>query len=162
MFGELRRGVTSTLALLMLFTAFALLTLLQVLYGARVYGRIVKRMEDGSNLRASLSYVTNKLHAHDGVGPITVEQAQDIPVLCLWDEEQGIVTCIYFTNGALMEQSLAIEAGFLPELGQEIAELADFSFACDKQGEFTFTACTWEGTLRRATVHTRIWEGGVP
>jgi len=155
------RGLTSTVAMLMLFTFFGLLSLLQVLYGARVYERVVSRMEDGHNLRASLSYVTNKLHAHDGMGPITVEQANALPVLCLWAENGETVTCIYFTNGALYEQLLDPRTLFLPEAGQEIARLADFTFVEDG-GAYTFSACTFEGTMRRVTVRLRSPAGGAP
>ncbi|HWQ58127.1 MAG TPA: hypothetical protein VN540_03830, partial [Clostridia bacterium] len=84
--GDTGRGVAGTAALIMLFAAFAVLSLIQVLYGARVYERVVARMDDGYGLRASLAYVANKLHAHDGAGPVTIEDADGLSVLCLWDE----------------------------------------------------------------------------
>lgn len=154
-----KREISSTAAMLLLFTLFALLSLLQVLYGARVYERIVARMDDGYALRASLSYVTNKLHAHDGEGTVTIEDANGLPVLCLWDAAQENVVCIYFQSGALMEQYIAVSAEFIPDAGQKIAELADFTFSRTESGGFVFTASTWEGTMRTVDVSMRAGGG---
>lgn len=154
-----KRELSSTAAMLMLFTLFALLSLLQVLYGARVYERVVARMDDGYALRASLCYVTNKLHAHDGEGSATIEDANGLPVLCLWDAAQENVVCIYFQNGALMEQYIAVSAAFIPDAGQTIAELADFTFVQAEKDRFVFTASTWEGTMRRVDVSLRAGGG---
>lgn len=148
------RGVTATAAMLLLFAAFAVLTLLQALYGAAVYERVVGRMDDGYHLRASLSYVANKLHAYDGAGEIDIEDADGLPVLCLWDEGKQGVTCVYFFDGALMEQYIEASTRFEPAAGQRIAELADFTFS-EAQGGFSFTAYTFEGTMRTLDVRLR-------
>lgn len=161
MTGNPKRGVASNAAMLMLFAAFAILSLLQVLYGARVYRRIVSRMDDGYALRASLSYVVNKLHAHDGAGEAEIEHPDGLPVLCLWDAAEENVICIYFFDGALMEQYLSVETVFLPGAGQVITELADFTFF-EEEGGFAFTACTFEGTMRSVSVRLRAMGGEAP
>ncbi|HOG01360.1 MAG: hypothetical protein BWY35_00740 [Firmicutes bacterium ADurb.Bin248] len=151
------RGITATAAMLLLFTAFALLSLLQALYGAAVYERVAGRMDDGYNLRASLSYVANKLHAHDGAGGVDIEQAEGLPVLRLRDEERESVTLVYFFDGALMEQTVEAAARFDPGAGQRIAELADFTIR-EIEGGYAFTAYTFEGTMRALDVRLRAGE----
>ncbi len=148
-------GFTSTVLSMMLFVFFALLSLLQVLYGARVYSDVVAGIDDGYALRASLNYATNKLHAHDGCGPVRTENVNGLDVLCLWDEKEEYVTCMYFTDGYLMEQYMASSSAFIPSAGQRIAELADFTFDVSDSGGVTFTAWTWEGTMRSVSVYQR-------
>lgn len=152
-------GFTSTVFSMMLFTFFALLSLLQVLYGARVYKDVVSGMDDGYALRASLNYAANRLHAHDGCGPVRTETVNGLDVLCLWDENEEYVTCIYFTDGYLMEQYIASSAAFIPSAGQHITELADFTFETFEDGSVTFTAWTWEGTMRSVSVYQRAGGG---
>lgn len=157
---EKNRGVTSSVSLLMLFALFAVLSLMQVLYGARVYERVVARMEDGHALRASLVYVENKLRAHDGKGQATIEDANGVDVLCLWDEDEANVICVYFYDGALMEQYISAETVFLPDAGQEIARLSDFTFSHEGDNGFSLVACTWDGTMRSVSVRLRAPGGG--
>lgn len=154
-----KRGITSTVMMLMLFALFAILSLVQVLYGAHVYERIVARMNDGYALRASLSYVANKLHAHDGEGPVTIEDADGLSVLCLWDADEANVVCIYFENGTLMEQYIEDGVTFIPDAGQKITELADFTFEQEADGGFALSAWTWEGTMRTLNVGMRATGG---
>ena len=58
-----------------------------------------------------------------------------------------------------MEQYIAVSAAFIPDAGQTIAELADFTFVQPEKDRFVFTASTWEGTMRRVDVSLRAGGG---
>ncbi len=151
------KGVTGTVFLLMLFLLFAVLSLALVLYGARVYQGVVGDMDGSYAMRASLNYVSNKLHAADGGCAVNVEEAAGVRVLTIADET-GSVTCIYYYNGTLMEQYVAAGAAFEPAVGQAIVELEDFDCAIENGG-VKLTAQTGEEAPRSITVYFRTMGG---
>lgn len=62
-----RKHTADTLFVVLLYGLFALLSLLLILIGARVYKRTVEHTEARGDVRASLSYVANKVRAADRV-----------------------------------------------------------------------------------------------
>ncbi len=151
------KGITATVFMLMLFTLFAILALLLVLYGARVYQGVVDDMDASYAMRASLNYVSNKLHAADGGCAVNVEEAAGVEVLTILDEA-GNITCMYFYQGALREQTLASGASFAPEAGQAIVELHNFTYEI-KDGGMALSAETDGGLSRSLTVYFRTMGG---
>lgn len=136
-----------------LFALFAVLSLLLVLYGARVYERVVARMDDGYAMRASLNYVANKLHASDNGKDVRLAELGGIDTLVMPSDESYLV-CVYFSDGKLMEQYVLDEDAFLPELGTVIEELSSFEIEPVEKG-FRLTATTSEGSRRTLTVLMR-------
>ena len=75
-----RKHTADTLFVVLLYGLFALLSLLLILIGARVYKRTVEHTEARGDVRASLSYVANKVRAADRV---SLETRDGLSVLVL-------------------------------------------------------------------------------
>lgn len=126
--GERSHSVQALLCLL-LYGLFALLSLLLVLIGARVYQGITDGAQARSSWRASLSYVANKVRAADGAGRIRLTEEDGATVLML-GQGDGTVryeTCIYYHDGALRELLQRADTAFSPDKGEPVVALEDFT-----------------------------------
>ncbi len=112
-----RKHTADTLFVVLLYGLFALLSLLLILIGARVYKRTVEHTEARGDVRASLSYVANKVGAADRV---SLETRDGLSVLVLTQEFDGDLfeTCIYYTGGVLREWFAEVATPFLPKRGK--------------------------------------------
>lgn len=129
---------------LVVFAVFAVCSMLLVLLGAGVYGRIGEKANqmDGNTI---LSYVTEKLRGCGSRGSITLEGEGAI-LLEADTEAGGYVTWLYVEDGVLKEALLEQGKEPLPNTGARIAELQSFQTeeeapgllkisVTDKQGE---------------------------
>ena len=123
-----RKHTVDTLFVFLLYGLFALLSVLLILIGARVYRRTVENTEARGDVRASLSYVANKIRSSDRAA---LETRSGLSVLVLTQRagEEDFETCIYYTGGALKEYLTEAEAPFYPEKGETVTALTAFSFA---------------------------------
>lgn len=140
---EKRRSFESLL-MLATFGIFTLLAVLLVLMGARVYQRISGRMEENNALRASLSYVANKVRGGDRAGGVALDERGGVPMICLSETLDGTVyeTLLYFSDGWLWEyEGVRFEGddSFHPENGEKIVELQSFQ-AVLEGGQLLLTA----------------------
>lgn len=151
------KGMISTVFVLMLFLLFAITALLLALFGAEVYENTASDAEENSQLRASLLYVSNKLHGGDtaaGCGLLTYNE--EMPVLCIAEEFGGeyYITYIYHYDGALREQFLHSGMTFDPAYGEAITELTDFIMEPRDSNRLRLTAVYGEES-RTVTVALR-------
>ena len=130
-----------TLFALLLYSMFAVLSLLIVLLGSQVYRRVVTESNARNDVRVTLSYVTNKIHAGDAAGRIRLEEREGINVLVLEDNEAGtqFETLIYFYDGKLRESLQTPADRFMPGLGISLVSADDFSIR-EADGVFIITA----------------------
>lgn len=122
------KGMLGTVFVLLLFLLFAVAAMLLALFGAKIYEDTTADMEENSQIRSSLLYVANKLHAGDTAAGCGLTEIDGLPVLCIGEEHEGdfYVTCIYYYGGALREQFLLYSLPFDPAYGEEIVALSDF------------------------------------
>lgn len=97
--------LTSFLTLI-LFSFFALCSLFIVLIGAKDYQVVVEQSEQNNEIRASLTYVANKIRQNDEAGFVQVFNQDGTQILSLTQDIDGQLydTYIYFYNGNLNEQ----------------------------------------------------------
>lgn len=152
-----RKHSVDTLFALLLYGMFTLFSLLLVLIGAQVYKRIVSNTEARSNVRASLSYVANRVRAESGAGSIRLEQRDGVDVLVLTEEGEtrSFETLIYFYDGMLRELFQASEDPFTPESGEELTALEDFSMEEKTPGLLAFTSKGTDGKAHCQYVQIR-------
>ena len=110
---------------LILYGMFTVISLLLVLIGAQIYKGIVRRTDARSDVRASLSYVANKIRASDAA---RLETREGLTVLVL-PEEQKVETVIYFFDGRLREMLQLQGEAFDPAAGEELAVVSGFSLS---------------------------------
>jgi hypothetical protein len=99
--------------------------------GGNTYRTIVNRMDHNNDLRTSLSYVANKVHASGGDGEVRTEDGFEVLALLQEGGARGYVTYIYTYRGSLCEYYTAQGESFSPELGEEIVSHTALSFKTD-------------------------------
>lgn len=118
----------NTVFLLAVFGLFAVCSLFVVLFGANVYHKIVSDLDANSEVRTSLSYVSNKVRSADA-GEVAVRTVDGQQVLVISHEYSGkkYSTYIYQYRGSLYE--LFTDAGNqpVPGNGDKITALSGFS-----------------------------------
>ena len=120
----------NVLFMLVLFTIFAIMSVMLIIIGANVYSKIVDSQEENGNARNILSYVTNKVRTNTGEKGIVIDEKDGIPVLVIENETQK--TLIFYTEGKLKEATISSGDDYNLHFGDVICELDDFSFELDR------------------------------
>lgn len=117
-----------TVFVLLIFCLFAVCSLFLVLIGANVYHGIVDKMDSNNETRATLSYVSNKVHAADS-RDVSVETLGGQQTLVIRSDFSGkkFKTYIYYHDGYLMEFFTGAENGFSAGSGDKITPVSSFS-----------------------------------
>lgn len=145
---EQRHGVNGLLTLL-IYGIFALFSLLLVVAGAKVYRNIVSSGNENMGMRASFSYVANKVRMSTrAVGTVQLKEEDGIEMLVLESGTEGYETRIYYYEGALREVYQAIEQPFSPELGEELMELPEFHIEQTEEGNLVLHTKDGDGIPR--------------
>lgn len=125
-----RHAAIHILFLIALFGAFLISTLFIVLFGARIYNRIVADTDQSFFSRTSLAYVTEKIWQHDEDGCVSIFH-QNNPeltglVLTRVINEKPYCTYFYLYDGYLKEITVSGETSFQPTFGSNIVPLSSF------------------------------------
>ncbi len=125
---EKRKNAVESLFVLLLFSLFAITSLLIVTIGSNIYHSIVEGTDTNSAVRSSLSYVSNKVRAADSGGNISIQEQDGMEVLIIRQTIEGMVyhTYIYYQDGYLWENFTQAEDFFQPEMGEKVLEVQDF------------------------------------
>ena len=96
-----RQSGAGTLAALALTCVFGVTLLLSLAAGAGVYRRVADRVEESSQSRVSLSYVTARLHGCDERGMAEAGMYGDGGAVFLYEEVDGLTyeTILYVYEG---------------------------------------------------------------
>ena len=145
-----------TLCVLLIYCLFAVCSLLLILTGASAYREISRKMDGDNQLRASLSYVANKVRAGEEAGGIVLKKSGDTDVLTIAAEYDGdaYLTYLYWYDGTLMEQFLGETDPFLPADGEKVTPLKRFSMT-RRGGVLTLSATADTGRQASMTVCLR-------
>lgn len=88
----------------LIFSIFAILSLVLVAVGIKFYTNISGRVDTNSRIRTTISYLENKIRSNDYDGGIDVVNVNGKDVLLLSNEGNGeFKTAIYVDNGKLKE-----------------------------------------------------------
>lgn len=111
----------------LLILLFSVLSLMLVLSGAGVYKNTVENTRYNNQVRATLSYVSNKVRSADS-STIRIEQRNKISVLLFTESIEDTVyeTMIYVYDGSLREMFSRQGRTFHPENGTEIVPISSF------------------------------------
>ncbi len=122
-------GAVRGMFMFALLAAFALLSVMVVLVGARVYRAVESRGSENYETRTVLAYIAGKVRALDAEDRIEAVSVGDAQALMLGADYGGkaYATYIYVWDGRLMEYFGRAEREFSPAYGDEIAEAAAFS-----------------------------------
>lgn len=145
-----------------LMALFALISLLIVIAGARVYRQVQETTERNYDTRTVTAYIAGKVRAADANGMVAVEVMDGVPVLMLGSEISGkrYYTYIFCKDGALSEYFGSSERAFDPAFGVGIAAAESFVPAL----EGNLLCICWTdaaGTERTARLHLAAGEAGV-
>ncbi len=119
-----------TLFALLVFCLFSICSLFLVLIGGNVYRGIVGEMNATNETRASLSYVSNKVHAA-GTGETSLQTVNGEQALVISAQFNGEAyrTYIYEHNGYLMELFTRADNPLTPGDGDKITAVSGFQMA---------------------------------
>ena len=125
-----RHAAIHILFLIALFGAFLISTLFIVLFGARIYNKIVNDTDQSFFSRTTLSYVTEKIRQHDEHGSVSIFR-QDNPelsglVLTQEINENQYHTYFYPYDGYLKEITVSEATSFNPAFGNNIVPISSF------------------------------------
>lgn len=123
------------LFMLVLFSVFAIMSVLLIIIGSDVYGKIVDSQEMNSDNRNILSYVTNKVRTSQAENGVYIEEKDGTPVLVIKnsEDEYDFSTLIFFTNGQLKEATISNGDEYNLDFGDILAEVSDFTFGIDEE-----------------------------
>ena len=121
------------LFMLVLFSIFAIMSVLLILIGSNVYGKITTSQEISGNNRNMLAYITNKVRACQVENGVFIEEKDGTQVLVILSSEGEDVyeTLIYEDNGKLKEATIAAGDDYTLDFGDVLAEVSDFEIKLD-------------------------------
>ncbi len=145
----------------LLIGVFSVFSLLLVLIGVGAYQDVVNDARDNAQVRTSISYITNKIHAADAANAVYVEQWHDISTLVVseWIDGGEFQTRIYYlpdaegNGGGLYEHFAYVGDDWGPEEGDRIADIQGLDMT-DQQGLITLSLTTEDGAVH--TMRVRV------
>ncbi len=152
-------GSVKSVFVFALMAAFALMSLLIVILGAKVYRVTEDRTRENAKTRLSLSYIVSKVRSGDREGGIRLRG--DTLVIASEAEGQTYDTYIYYMDGAVYEYAGSAGRDFDPSLGEKIAEVEGFTLQAE--GDMLYIAMEDEAGETHGTalfVRTGIGEVG--
>lgn len=145
----------SVLFMLVLFTVFAILSVLLIIIGSNVYGNIVDSQEKNGNGRNVLSYVTNKVRTAESIGQVFIEEKDGIPVLVISGYEQE--TLIFYKDGKLKEATISAGDDYNLYFGDVIATVDNFTFQINKDTNMLKLTVDIDNKLKSIEVYVGVY-----
>lgn len=143
------------LFMLILFSVFAVMSVLLIIIGSNVYGKIADTQEENSSSRNILSYVTNKVRTSRVNNGVYIEEKDGTPVLVIIDsdDEYGYKTLIFEKNGKLKEATILTEYEYNLEFGDILSEVSEFKFDIDSDTGILTLTVNCGGTEKTADIY---------
>ena len=146
------------LFMLVLFSVFAVMSVMLILIGSNVYGKIIASQDKNGNNQTILSYITNKVRVCQLDNGIFVEEKDGTKVLVVKTavENEVYEMLIYEVDGKLKEATISEGDDYTLDFGDVLAEVSDFDISMDNlTGLLTITVGS-EGNIRSVDVYTGI------
>lgn len=132
-------GLISTLSILVL---FAIMALVLINVGVRVYKNVVLANNDNFELRTSLSFLATRVRQSDVSGMVDVKEFNGSNALVLSEDFDGdfFDTVIFFEDGKVYELSMLRGYEVDPDAAFEIMELGNLKIDKPDDNTIHFTA----------------------
>ena len=152
-----KQSSAGTLAALMLTCVFGATLLLSLAAGAGVYRRVENRVEESSQARVSLSYITARIHASDQAGKVETGSFGDGGAVFLYQEIDGAhyETILYVYNGSLMEMLREKGQEMGPEFGETVSPAQALAVTELERGLLRLELTEADGQAHTADVYVR-------
>ena len=123
------RSIVDMLFILALFAVFMISALFIVLFGAKIYQRIIADSDTNYISRTSIAYISEKIHQHDERDGVSVIYNDNAPVLRLSETygDSMYYTYLYEQNSVLKEITCPAEYEPVFSAGQQILEITSFN-----------------------------------
>ena len=133
-FSKRNKSIVDFMFIIALFGAFAITGLFVVLFGAKVYQTTVQNMDENYAKRTALSYVTEKIRAHDYDGgeqyeSVAIDSHDGQSVLIFKENinDKLYVTYLFVNEGYLTEFTTQDGNDFSYDKGTKIISVKEFS-----------------------------------
>ena len=128
-----KRGDLRGIFIFALLAAFALLSLVVVIVGARSYRAINNTAEQAYVSRTGLSYLIGKVRGADEAGQIEIRNENGQSVLALGQQIDGerYMTYIYCDGTQVREYFARADRAFSPDYGEPIFQAGTLGFTLD-------------------------------
>lgn len=155
------RGGMRGVFIFALLAAFALLSLIVVVFGARSYRMINATAEQAFVTRTGLSYLVGKVRGADAAGQIEIRDENGLSVLALGQEIDGVRynTYIYCDGAQVREYFAQADLAFSPDYGEKICDASGLSITLSK-GLLNIEIVDAGGEEHAASVYLQAAEGG--
>lgn len=152
---EKRSNCVQTVFTMIIFAMFSLATLALVVTSIRSYKNVSDNAQSNSQLRASLSYVTNKIRSFDTNGAVEIKNinGNDTLVITAVYDGDAYETLLYFYDGKLNEQFIAKGDEFDVLGGNSITKIESFTMDKETDSLFRFVAKSESGDSAQAYVN---------
>lgn len=127
------RGEVRGVFIFALLAAFALLSLVVVVVGARSYRMINATAEQAFVSRTGMSYLVGKVRGADAAGQIDIREEDGMDVLTLGQTIDGAryVTYIYCDGASVREYFARDDIAFSPDFGETIFDASNLTLSLD-------------------------------
>ena len=152
-----KQSSAGTLAALMLTCVFGATLLLSLATGAGVYRRVASRVEEISQSRVNLSYITARIHAYDQAGMVEAGSFGDGGAVFLYQEIDGIPyeTILYVYDGNLMEMLCEKNWEMDPEFGEAVSPAQALAVTEPEKGLLRLALTEPDGQVRTTDIYVR-------
>ena len=152
-----KQSSAGTFAALMLTCVFGATLLLSLATGAGVYRRVESRVDEISQSRVSLSYITARIHAYDEAGMVEVGSFGGSDAVFLYQEIDNALyeTILYVCDGNLMEMLCEKDWEMDAEFGEVVAPAQSLAVSEPQAGLLRLTLTEPDGLVRSADVYVR-------
>lgn len=151
------------LAVLLVFTLYALCVLGVLMAGAETYGSLTQRGTDSFSYRTAVQYVSLKIRQADTSGGILLGDFEGLDALMLPETigQHTYVTRIYCFDGWLRELYTPEGIAFSPEDGEKLLELTRLSFS--REGNILRSELELpDGTMQQLVFHLHSIQEAAP
>lgn len=130
-----KKHSVDVLFMFILFTVFAVLSVMIIYIGSGVYNRISENKEINEQKRTTLSYMANKVREAGKRENVSVTESDGVSVLTVKSEENGevIETLIYQYDGRLMEMRVREGDKFDLQFGDTLLKTEGVEFSMDSE-----------------------------
>lgn len=135
-FSKRNKSIVDFMFIIALFGAFAITGLFVVLFGAKVYQTTVDNMDANYSSRTALSYVTEKIRAHDfsnsAIGDaVEIDENDGQSVIKLKEiiNDKEYITYLFVAEGYLKEFTASSDYDFDYSKGTDIIKVDKFEIA---------------------------------
>ena len=144
--------------MLVLFSIFAVMSVLLILIGSNVYSKITTSQEISGNNRNMLAYITNKVRTCQVENGVYIEEKDGTQVLVILSAQGDDMyeTLIYEDNGRLKEATIAAGDEYTLDFGDVLAEVSDFELSLDVATGVLNVTIETQGEKR----HVNVYAGG--